>query len=302
MDLQAVDIGTEPNDGTGDEIRGAFAKINQNFAAIENLAGAQPVSDFAGFVVLDSEEGLALLTAIVASMIGDGQVSNAKLANVATATLKGRVAEEAGVPTDLSAAQVKELLDLDHMTTLTGVAAAAENLGVFAEGIIPDDQTVKGALQALETALEEVVQEAPRVAFIATSTKAAPSGTGTVLDDLDSISAGTLGNSILSNGIFTVGSGDAGWYEAYLQYKPVDTGADYTRVNAFVTPNAGVQGQRTTRLASGTPVWVQAVWAGILAEGNTLSFSIVQVNGASATRSGDTGTHIAVRRVAGTPA
>ena len=43
---------------------------------------------------------------------------------------------------------------IDNMATLTGVAKDATNLGTFTGATIADSQTVKAALQALETAVE----------------------------------------------------------------------------------------------------------------------------------------------------
>lgn len=48
-------------------------------------------------------------------------------------------------------------LNLINLITLSGVAADAQNLGTFPGTIIPDNQTIKQALQALETSLASVV-------------------------------------------------------------------------------------------------------------------------------------------------
>lgn len=50
-------------------------------------------------------------------------------------------------------------INLEHITnlqTLSGVAAAAEDLGTFTGAIIPDNSTIKSALQSLETAVENI--------------------------------------------------------------------------------------------------------------------------------------------------
>lgn len=47
---------------------------------------------------------------------------------------------------------------IDDLVTLSGVVANAENLGTFTGTTIPDNSTVKAALQSLETAHEEVDQ------------------------------------------------------------------------------------------------------------------------------------------------
>ena len=45
-------------------------------------------------------------------------------------------------------------LHVDHLITLSGVAQASDNLGTFSGSTISDNQTIKAALQALETAHE----------------------------------------------------------------------------------------------------------------------------------------------------
>jgi len=49
---------------------------------------------------------------------------------------------------------VKSVLDIDHIHTTLGVAASSDDLGTFDGSTIADNQTVKEALQALETAQE----------------------------------------------------------------------------------------------------------------------------------------------------
>ena len=48
----------------------------------------------------------------------------------------------------------KETLDIDHLITLSGVAAGSDNLGTFTGTTILDNASNKAALQALETAVE----------------------------------------------------------------------------------------------------------------------------------------------------
>ena len=55
---------------------------------------------------------------------------------------------------DASAVPTKASLDVDHLITLSGVAAASDNLGTFTGSTISDNQTLKAALQALETSVE----------------------------------------------------------------------------------------------------------------------------------------------------
>lgn len=69
-------------------------------------------------------------------------------------TLEGQVSTlnstVGGLDTDLNTAEGK----IDDLVTLSGVAANAENLGTFTGTIIPDSQTVKAAIQSLETYVE----------------------------------------------------------------------------------------------------------------------------------------------------
>lgn len=88
--------------------------------------------------------------------VKDKGIDNGALADVATETMKGRIAGGSGAPTDLTKSQVKTLLSIDDLVTLSGVADGAVNLGTFTGATIPDAQTIKAALQALETALEAI--------------------------------------------------------------------------------------------------------------------------------------------------
>ena len=62
---------------------------------------------------------------------------------------------ETAVETKLASSDhTKASLDVDHLITLSGVADASDNLGTFSGATIADSETIKGALQDLETALE----------------------------------------------------------------------------------------------------------------------------------------------------
>jgi hypothetical protein len=64
------------------------------------------------------------LSNIAGSSLSDGGVTNAKLANVATSTIKGRVTASTGVPEDLTGTQATTLLDV-FTTSLKGLAPAS---------------------------------------------------------------------------------------------------------------------------------------------------------------------------------
>ena len=80
-------------------------------------------------------------------------ITNAYLAQIATQTIKGRNTAGTGNVEDLSKAAAQSMLSVDDLVTLSGVSDGAVNLGSFNESIIPDNQTNKQALQALETYL-----------------------------------------------------------------------------------------------------------------------------------------------------
>ena len=63
-------------------------------------------------------------------------------------------------------------LDVDHLITLSGVSAAADDLGTFSGSTITDSSTVKTALQALETAVESASSAAATVATAISDTLA----------------------------------------------------------------------------------------------------------------------------------
>jgi len=71
-------------------------------------------------------------------------------------TIKGALQDlETAVETKLNTSDhTKASLDVDHLITLSGVTDASDNLGTFTGSTIADSETIKGALQDLETSLE----------------------------------------------------------------------------------------------------------------------------------------------------
>ena len=109
---------------------------------------------------------------IVAAKIAAGAVLDAKINTMSATKLTGTIADarvasssitqhEADIT--ITESQISDLhhptqadLTIDHLHTLSGVAASSDDLGTFTGATISDSETIKGALQDLETAHEEV--------------------------------------------------------------------------------------------------------------------------------------------------
>lgn len=84
-------------------------------------------------------------------------VANAKLAQMPAGTIKGNNGGGAATPSDLTKSQVQGMLSVDDLIALSGVADGAANLGTFTGSVIPDNSTIKAALQALETFIQALI-------------------------------------------------------------------------------------------------------------------------------------------------
>ena len=82
--------------------------------------------------------------------------------------------------TNTPTATTKADLDVDHLITLTGVSAAAESLGTFAGSTIGDNQTIKDAIEALETSVETKAATASLHAVATSGAYGDLSGTPTI--------------------------------------------------------------------------------------------------------------------------
>ena len=83
-------------------------------------------------------------------------IPNSLLAPMAAMTIKGNNTGSTGPVLDLTQPQVRAMLSLDDLTLMTGLAEGNTNLLSFTGSIIPDNTTIKIALQSLETAIESV--------------------------------------------------------------------------------------------------------------------------------------------------
>lgn len=181
----------------------AYFTAAQTLALAALTAFARSLLDDADAATMRTTLGLgalATLAAVGTAQISDNAVSNAKLADVATATLKGRATAGTGDPEDLTAAQAKALLAI-------GVADVS-GISVFARSLLDDADaaamvTTLGlvigtnvqAFHANLTALAGLTGAADRLAYFTGA--GAMSHTGfsafarTLVDDADAAAART---------------------------------------------------------------------------------------------------------------
>ena len=144
---------------------------------------------------------------------------------------------ETAVETKLASADIptKASLDVDHLITLSGVSAASDDLGTFTGSTIADSQTVKQALQALETAVESAeesqadldIDHLVTLTGVATGSDHLGTFTGTTINDNVTIQAAlqaletavenaeetTAINSVYTGALgLTAGDGDFGTF------------------------------------------------------------------------------------------
>lgn len=150
----------------------AHTKASLDVDHLITLSGVTDASDdlgtFTGSTIADSETVKGALqdleTAVEtkhptidasarlnADLIHDGSVSNAEFGYLGGVTSDVQTQIDSKLN---SADHTKASLDIDHLITLSGVADASDNLGTFTGSTIADNETIKGALQDLETALE----------------------------------------------------------------------------------------------------------------------------------------------------
>ena len=88
---------------------------------------------------------------VSADLIHDGSISNTEFGYLNTVSSNIQTQLDAKLATS---AHTKASLDVDHLITLSGVTDASDNLGTFSGSTIADSETIKGALQDVETAVE----------------------------------------------------------------------------------------------------------------------------------------------------
>lgn len=104
--------------------------------------------------------------------------------------------DDASAATSLTALITANETHIDNMATLTGVAKDATSLGTFSGVTIADDQTVKEALQALETSVESKGSSASLSSLTtAVGDLNTLSGVAQGAEDLGSFTGSTIANN-----------------------------------------------------------------------------------------------------------
>lgn len=81
MAKQAVNLGTSANDGTGDPLRSAFDKVNDNTDELYNLLGDGSTLSISGDVSISAGAVTIANDAVENAMIADDAVDTAQIAN-----------------------------------------------------------------------------------------------------------------------------------------------------------------------------------------------------------------------------
>lgn len=161
--------------------------------------------------------------------------------------------------------------DVADFTTLSGVAANAANLGSFTGGIIADNQTIKAAIQALETQVEDgsgtlTADDSNTAAFssgtvtIAGDTGISTTATGSVLTiDLDDTAvtaasygaAGTVPTYTVDGQGRLTAAADVAIDIAHTQVNDFDAGVQANSLDSLAQPVAdvGLNNQKISGLA-----------------------------------------------------
>lgn len=131
-----------------------MAKIYKRYTTQQDYNGTVSISD------LNKLPNLGELTPTVDGG-GAGETDLSVTSDATTVTIESSTGDSAIITAvDSSDAGVMTpalLLNLQRLITLSGVAADSQNLGTFTGSIIPDNQTIKAAIQSLETSLGSVV-------------------------------------------------------------------------------------------------------------------------------------------------
>lgn len=124
--------------GLGSDVDGLYVLASMySFGTIDCPAGTDPVADAGGDTLVLAGTGITITgdaaTDTVTFSITDDAVTNAKLANMAVNTIKGRIAAGTGDPEDLTAANVRTIINVEDGADVTD----SGNVGSSVHGSTP---------------------------------------------------------------------------------------------------------------------------------------------------------------------
>ena len=127
MAKQVINIGTTANDGTGDPLRSAFDKVNDNFTELytDDAGDVDSVNGSTGVVVLDTDD-ISDGSTNLYNATHTGDVTGATALTIASsAVTSGKIASSAVTNGKIASSSVSyEKID-DEFTTLDTLTAAA---------------------------------------------------------------------------------------------------------------------------------------------------------------------------------
>jgi hypothetical protein len=139
MTFQSINLGLEPNDGTGDDLRTAGGKINANFDALFGKI-ALATTEVAGLMSPEDKAKLNKALTGVALATPDA----AGLMSAEDKTRLDKALTEAGLATPKEAG----LMSSEDKTKLDGIAAGANVVGTGITAVVAITQTAYDALDA----------------------------------------------------------------------------------------------------------------------------------------------------------
>ena len=200
--ISGVSLGSNlPNLTVSNGLSGSVGTYNGSVAVTVAVSGSDGT-------ISVNQHGVSVGT-ITSSKVSDFQSSVRSNISVTDSGGAGSCSynSSTGVVTYVGASKAD--LDVDHIITLTGVSAASDNLGTFTGSTIANNETIKGALQDLETELETKASSAQggTISFIVDSQKplaGAFETAKTVIWDNQAATNASVGSN--SNGEITIAS------------------------------------------------------------------------------------------------
>lgn len=163
--LTLVNIGAAPDDGNGDAPRTAFNSINGSLTALNNELVTATALSIANESDIAGLGALSALDTVATALIEGSAVTFAKIQDIPTARVLGRVTAATGVVEELTAAQIRTLLNVaDGATAITTAADLA---------FVPDGSIAATNVQG---AIQEVRDEAVGGSSTAAGTTFTPDG------------------------------------------------------------------------------------------------------------------------------